>query len=272
MIKPVALTIAGSDSSGGAGIQADLKAMEANGVFGTSVLTAITAQNTQSVTASFDLPTEMIAAQINAVADDMPVAVVKTGMLSSSSIIETVADRIAAHEMMPLVVDPVMISKSGFQLLQDEAIGTLTDVLLPAAALVTPNLHEAEHLLGETIDTLDAATDAAHALYERGPDAVLVKGGHFPNTDRAVDVLYDGASIHTFSAPRIETSTTHGTGCTYASAIAAHLAHGRPLADAVTQAKRYVTHAICHGLQIGEGHGPTNHFFHLNATAATPAI
>ena len=261
MTKPVALTIAGSDSGGGAGIQADLKAMEANGVFGTSALAAITAQNTTSVTMSFDLPESLIAAQIDAVADDFDLAATKTGMLSSSAIIRTVADRIQAHDLRPLVVDPVMISKSGFKLLQDDAIDTLAEALIPLATVITPNLHEASHLVGSDLQTLDDAKEAARALYDMGPEAVLVKGGHLSRVQDAVDVLYDGDALHTVSAPRIDTPNTHGTGCTYASAIAAHLAHGRPLQAAVEHAKQYVTGAIRHSLDLGRGHGPTNHFF-----------
>lgn len=267
MTKPVALTIAGSDSGGGAGIQADLKAMEANGVFGTSALAAITAQNTKAVTMSFDLPEALVGAQIDAVADDFDLAATKTGMLSSSAIIATVADRVERHGLTPFVVDPVMISKSGFQLLQDDAIETLSDVLLPRATVITPNLHEAAHLLGAEINTLEEAKEAAQALHAMGPEAVLVKGGHLSRVEDAVDVLYDGDEIHTVSAPRIDTPNTHGTGCTYASAIAAHLAHGRPLLDAIKRAKQYVTEAIRHSLDLGHGHGPTNHFFHLPADA-----
>lgn len=272
MTKPVALTIAGSDSGGGAGIQADLKAFEANGVFGTSALAAITAQNTQVVTTAYNLPESLIAAQIDTVAEDFTLGAVKTGMLAAPGIIETVADRIAQHALSPLVVDPVMISKSGYKLLQDEAIGTLIDVLFPRATLITPNLHEAAHLLDRPVETLDDAIDAARALHDTGPDAVLVKGGHLADTTKAVDVLYDGETVRTVRAPRIDTPNTHGTGCTYASAIAARLARGETLADAVEHAKRYVTAAIRHSLDIGHGHGPTNHFFHLNAEAAIPAL
>lgn len=269
MTKPVALTIAGSDSGGGAGIQADLKSMEANGVFGASVIVAVTAQNTEAVTGSRDLSPSFVAQQINTVVDDIDIDAYKTGMLSSASIIETVAERVDAHGLTPLVVDPVMISKSGFKLLQDAAIDTLRTALIPKATLITPNLHEASHLADCSVETVDEAVAAAKALHALGPEAVLVKGGHLTDTDDAVDVLYDGAEVQTFSAPRIDTTSTHGTGCTYASAIAAHLAHGRDLSDAVARAKRYVTRAIAHGLSIGHGHGPTNHFFHLDAQSAT---
>ncbi|MCS3938538.1 hydroxymethylpyrimidine/phosphomethylpyrimidine kinase [Salinibacter ruber] len=266
--KPVALTIAGSDSGGGAGIQADLKAMEANGVFGASALAAVTAQNTEEVSRAHDLPPSLVAAQIDAVVGDMDVKAAKTGMLSAPPIIETVADRVATHDLRPFVVDPVMISKTGFKLLQDEAIDTLVNDLLPLATLVTPNVHEAEHLTDVEIDTPDDLRAAGAALLEYGPDAVLVKGGHLSGADDAVDVLVDGETGRRFQAPRIDTEHTHGTGCTYASAIAAHLAKGHDLGAAVDRAKRYVTGAIRHALPLGHGRGPTNHFFHLDPEAA----
>lgn len=271
MTKPVALTIAGSDSGGGAGIQADLKAMEANGVFATSALAAVTAQNTEMVAAAHDLPPSFVAEQIDAVATDMNVRATKTGMLSAPEIIEVVADRVATHELFPFVVDPVMISKTGFKLLQDEAIDTLTDELLPLATLVTPNVHEAEHLTGLEIDTVEDLAEAGEVLLNRGPDAVLVKGGHLTDAEEAVDVLVDGESIRSISAPRIETPHTHGTGCTYASAIAANLAKGFSLTEAVNRAKKYVTGAIRRALPLGHGRGPTNHFFHLDPEAALTA-
>ncbi|MCS4136200.1 bifunctional hydroxymethylpyrimidine kinase/phosphomethylpyrimidine kinase [Salinibacter ruber] len=266
--KPVALTIAGSDSGGGAGIQADLKAMEANGVFGASALAAVTAQNTEEVSRAHDLPPSLVAAQIDAVVGDMDVQAAKTGMLSAPPIIETVADRVATHDLRPFVVDPVMISKTGFKLLQDEAIDTLVNDLLPLATLVTPNVHEAEHLTDVEIDTPDDLRAAGAALLEYGPDAALVKGGHLSGADDAVDVLVDGETGRRFQAPRIDTEHTHGTGCTYASAIAAHLAKGHDLGAAVDRAKRYVTGAIRHALPLGHGRGPTNHFFHLDPEAA----
>ncbi|ABC43975.1 hydroxymethylpyrimidine/phosphomethylpyrimidine kinase [Salinibacter ruber] len=266
--KPVALTIAGSDSGGGAGIQADLKAMEANGVFGASALAAVTAQNTEEVSRAHDLPPSLVATQIDAVVGDMDVKAAKTGMLSAPPIIETVADRVATHDLRPFVVDPVMISKTGFKLLQDEAIDTLVNDLLPLATLVTPNVHEAEHLTDVEIDTPDDLRAAGAALLEYGPDAVLVKGGHLSGADDAVDVLVDGETGRRFQAPRIDTEHTHGTGCTYASAIAAHLAKGHDLGAAVDRAKRYVTGAIRHALPLGHGRGPTNHFFHLDPEAA----
>jgi hydroxymethylpyrimidine/phosphomethylpyrimidine kinase len=269
MPKPIALTIAGSDSGGGAGIQADIKAMEANGVFATSALAAVTAQNTEAVVEAHDLPPALVGAQIDAVAEDMDVRAVKTGMLSNPDIIETVVDRIRTHDLRPLVVDPVMISKTGFKLLKDEAIETLREALLPRARVITPNVHEAEHLtdVGSIDSTADLRT-AGTALLETGAEAVVVKGGHLSGEEAAVDVLVEGEEVHELSAPRIDTRHTHGTGCTYASAIAANLAKGYALPPAVERAKRYVTGAIRHALPVGQGRGPTNHFFHLDAEAA----
>jgi len=264
----VALTIAGSDSGGGAGVQADLKAFSAHGVFGASVITAITAQNTVAVTAAYDLPVPLIEAQIDAVLDDLPVDVVKTGMLSSSAIIEAVAARLAARPRA-LVVDPVMISKSGFALLADDAVSTLRARLLPLATVITPNAHEAARLTGKPVRDAAEAEEAARRLGEIAP-AVLVKGGHLDGEAEAIDVLWDGHLIHKFEGPRITTTSTHGTGCTYASAIAANLAKGHALADAVEQARRYVSEAIRHGLQLGRGHGPTHHFWFLEGRDLFP--
>ena len=262
--KPVALTIAGSDSGGGAGIQADIKAMEANGVFAASVLTAITAQNTQAVTAAFDLPLELIAAQIDAVFDDFEIGAVKIGMLSSAGIIETVVEKVNEWSMRPLIVDPVMISTSGFALLEDEAVQVIIDRLIPRATLVTPNVHEASLLTGKDIRTVHEAKDAAWKIKVMGAQAVLVKGGHLEG-EEAVDIFFDGSDFAYFKAPFIDTPHTHGTGCTYASAIAANLAKGLALMPAIDRAKRYVTEAIRHGLAIGKGHGPTNHFYFLDS-------
>ncbi|MEM8598656.1 MAG: bifunctional hydroxymethylpyrimidine kinase/phosphomethylpyrimidine kinase [Bacteroidota bacterium] len=272
---PVALTIAGSDSGGGAGLQADLKAMHAHGVFGMSVVTAITAQNSHAVTAAFDLPTDLVAAQIDAVAEDFAIRAVKTGMLSSSALIDAVADGIERHGLGPVVVDPVMISKSGFALLKPDAVEAVRARMLPLARLVTPNVHEAEALTGHTIRTLDDAQVAATALHAMGPQAVLVKGGHLPLDGDAefdaVDVLFDGTTFAFFRSPRIDTPHTHGTGCTYASAIAAGLARGFDLATAVGRAKTYLTEAIRQALPLGRGHGPVHHFWHLDpAHAARP--
>lgn len=267
---PVALTIATSDSGGGAGIQADLKAMQANGVYGASILVASTAQNTRAVTDVHAFPTDHIEAQFDAVADDIAVGAAKTGMLFSAEIVETVARKVEEHGLFPLVVDPVMIAKSGDTLLRDDAIGALRERLLPLATLVTPNGHEAARLAGEEIRTEAEAREAAREIHAMGPKAVLVKGGHLSDEKEAVDVLFDGERVHTFSSRRIETPHTHGTGCTYASSIASNLARGFPLREAVARAKRYVTSAIRHGFALGEGRGPTHHFYFLDGSETFP--
>jgi hydroxymethylpyrimidine/phosphomethylpyrimidine kinase len=256
------LTIAGSDSGGGAGIQADIKAMSASGVFAMSVITAITAQNTEEVTEVFDLPCSIIAAQIDAVFDDFDVAAVKTGMLSSASIVETVAKMLKPQEVANLVVDPVMISKSGHSLLKPDAIEAMKKQLFPLAILVTPNIHEAQQLSGIQITSLADARRAAKVIHGLGSKYVLIKGGHLL-AERATDLLYDGRFFNVFKGEFIDTPHTHGTGCTYASAIAAQLARGKTITDAVAAAKTYVTEAIRHSLAIGHGAGPTNHFYFL---------
>lgn len=267
----VALTIAGSDSGGGAGIQADIKAMQANGVFAASVLTAITAQNTQAVTASLALPMDLIAAQMDAVLSDLSVCAVKTGMLATASIIELVAEKIQAWDVKTLVVDPVMLSTTGYALLASDAIDIYKTTLFPLAMLVTPNSKEAGYLTGIDIHTVEDAQAAAVAIHAWGAKAVLVKGGHLDQEMEAIDVLYDGNCFQMFSAPRIDTPHTHGTGCTYASSIAANLAKGHALGEAIGRAKRYVTAAIRHGLSIGKGHGPTHHFYFLEGSSLFPA-
>jgi len=256
------LTIAGSDSGGGAGIQADLKAMSANGVYGMSAITAITAQNTEEVTDVFELPIPIIAAQIDAVFDDFDVAAVKTGMLSSAEIVSVVAKLLKPQNVTNLVVDPVMISKSGHSLLKPDAVQAVKMELIPLALVVTPNIHEAQQLSGIEIKSLADARRAAKIIHRMGCRNVLIKGGHLL-TDRATDVLYDGQFFEVFKGEFIDTPHTHGTGCTYASAIAAHLALGKPLNQAVKAAKAYLTEAIRHALAIGHGKGPTNHFFFL---------
>ncbi len=261
MIKQV-LTIAGSDSGGGAGIQADIKSMSANGVFALSVLTAITAQNTEEVTEIFELPTSIIAAQLDAVFDDFDVAAVKTGMLSSAAVVDTVARLLKLQNLGMLVVDPVMISKSGRPLLQPEAIEAVKKQLFPLALLVTPNVHEAQQLSGIEITCLADARRAAKVIHQFGCRHVLIKGGHLL-AERATDLLYDGRFFNVFKGEYLDTPHTHGTGCTFASAIAAHLARGKSVPDAVQTAKTYLTEAIRHGLAIGHGRGPTNHFYFL---------
>ena len=265
-----ALTIAGSDSGGGAGLQGDIKAFQANGVYGMSVVTAITAQNSRGVQAAYDLPAEIITAQIDAVAEDFFIHAVKTGMLSSASIVDTVADGIERHKLGPVVVDPVMVATSGDQLLNPNAVGALKTRMLSLADLLTPNIHEAEVLAGFPVATLDDARRAAEAILSLGPKAVLVKGGHLKGEVDAVDVLVDSAGETLFRAERIHTKNTHGTGCTFASAIAANLAKGHDLRDAIQRAKAYVTEAIRHSLSIGQGHGPVNHFWFLETDEATP--
>src|SRR5215204_7407184 len=258
-IPPIALTIAGSDSGGGAGIQADLKTFSALGVYGMSVLTAITAQNTLGVTAVAEVPVDVITAQIDAVLSDIGVGAVKTGMLSSAEIIETVADGIGRHKVARLVVDPVMVATSGDHLLRPDAVETLRSVLLPMATVATPNLPEAEVLLGRSVASVSEMREAARALVDLGPQSVIVKGGHLEGD--AVDVFYDGTDMLELSAKRIDTTSTHGTGCTLASAIAANLALGHGLSDAVRNAKAYLTEAIAHAYPVGQGHGPVHHFY-----------
>jgi hydroxymethylpyrimidine/phosphomethylpyrimidine kinase len=267
---PVALTIAGSDSGGGAGIQADLKTFEAHGVFGASVVTALTAQNTRAVEAVLPVPADFILAQLDAVASDLRVAVVKTGMLGGADVVAAVADGITRHGLRPVVVDPVMISKSGFPLLPPEAIQAVKDRLIPLADLVTPNAHEAAALAGFPVETLGDARRAAAAIRALGPRAVLVKGGHLDGEPDAVDVLLDADGEALFRAERIATRHTHGTGCTYSSAIAANLARGYGLRQAVERAKAYLTEAIRHALPLGAGHGPTRHFWFLTGEEAVP--
>ena len=257
-----AMTIAGSDSGGGAGIQADLKSFAAMGVYGTSAITAITAQNTLGVTDVLELPTSLIESQIDAIVSDIGSDSVKTGMLSSSEIIQTVADRISHHGLNTLVVDPVMVAKGGDRLLHEQAVGALRDILVPLATVVTPNAPEAEILTGMTITNVEDARIAARILVDEiGAACAVVKGGHLEGP--ATDVLYDGSEFTLFTQERIPTKNTHGTGCTFASATAAGLAKGLSTQAAVRDAKAYVTAAIQSSFAIGGGHGPLNHFFEL---------
>jgi hydroxymethylpyrimidine/phosphomethylpyrimidine kinase len=259
-VLPVVLTVAGSDSSGGAGIQADLKACAALRCFGTSAITAITAQNTVGVRAVVPCPPDAVRAQIAAVVDDLPVAAAKTGMLVDRPTIEAVAQALASTTF-PLVVDPVLISKSGHALLEDDAVDALLARIVPVAALVTPNLPEAERLTGVTLGAGvddDAIVRAARALLDRGARAVLVKGGHGSGDD-VIDVLVTPGGARRFHAPRLATRHTHGTGCTLSAAIACQLAHGLDLDDAVDAALRYVHEAIAQAPGLGAGHGPLHH-------------
>jgi len=256
-----ALTIAGSDSGGGAGIQADLKTFAAFGVFGTSAITALTAQNTVRVEGVYAIPPEFVARQIDAVVKDIGADAVKTGMLTNTRIIEAVAAKIIEHGLRPLVVDPVMVAKSGDALLEPEARDALISSLLPLATVVTPNLPEAEVLCGFPITDMEGMRRAALAIHARGPRCVVVKGGHLEGTGFSTDLFYDGERFEELSNARIDTRNTHGTGCTFASAIAARLALGDEMLDAVHAAKRYVSAilAASAGLQIGRGHGPMDH-------------
>jgi hydroxymethylpyrimidine/phosphomethylpyrimidine kinase len=256
----IALTIAGSDSGAGAGIQADLKTFAAHDVYGTCAITAVTAQNTTGVTAWQALPADLVTAQIEAVASDIGCHATKTGMLGNAAIVEAVAAAISSLELPNVVVDPVMIAKSGDSLLEDEAIAALKAEILPRARVITPNIPEAEVLVGFRIATLDDAREAAQQLLALGPAAVVIKGGHLPGPE-IVDVLHDGDRLYEFAGPRVQTRNTHGTGCTFASAIAANLARGATLPDAVQRAKAFVLEAIRHGLPIGKGHGPLGHFW-----------
>ena len=257
------LTIAGSDSGGGAGIQADIKAISANGGFAMSAITSVTAQNTVAVTDAFDLPIPLIKAQLDAVFSDFDVASVKTGMLSSSKIVETVAQKLREYTPQAIVVDPVMISKSKFPLLKAEAINSLRHKLIPIATVITPNVYEAELLAELEIRNIDDAKTAAKTIANLGCQGVLVKGGHLDD-EKATDVLYYDDDWAFFDAERVETKNTHGTGCTYSAAIATHLALGKDLIAAIRNAKTYITNAIQHALDIGKGHGPTNHFYFLS--------
>jgi hydroxymethylpyrimidine/phosphomethylpyrimidine kinase len=256
-----ALTIAGSDSGGGAGIQADLKTFSALGVYGASVITAVTAQDTRRVYDFVELDPGFVAAQIDAVLGDIGADAVKTGMLPNSAIIEAVAERIERWEVTTLVVDPVMVAKAGDRLLREEAVETLKRRLLPLALVVTPNLPEAEVITGRELRTWDDIRDAARAIHAMGARNVLMKGGHREGDAVATDLLFDGNDFREFSVPRVHTNSTHGTGCTLASAIAATLAKGETVEHAVLAAKAYVTKALQEAFPLGSGHGPVHHFY-----------
>ncbi|MHC1741631.1 MAG: bifunctional hydroxymethylpyrimidine kinase/phosphomethylpyrimidine kinase [Syntrophobacteraceae bacterium] len=258
---PKALTIAGSDSGGGAGIQADLKTFAALGVYGMSAVTALTAQNTVGVHGVHEMDPDFVSAQIHAVVGDIGVDAVKTGMLANAPIIERVAEDIRKLGISTLVVDPVMVAKSGDPLLRRDAVQTLARELLPLALVVTPNLHEASELAQLDVADSSSMRTAARKIHDLGPRFVVIKGGHLPG--RPMDLLYDGREFIEMSNMRHDTPHTHGTGCTFASAIAAGLARGLETVDAVKQAKDYITGAIREGLAIGRGHGPVHHFHAL---------
>lgn len=253
------MTIAGSDSGGGAGIQADLKTFAAHGVYGTSAITAVTAQNTEAVTGVETLSPDFVALQIDAIVEDIGVDAAKTGMLATSGVITVVAQKLEDHHIEKAVVDPVMVAKSGDRLLEPSAIETLKKELVPRAYVVTPNLPEAEALVGFPVEEEHAVKRAARQIVEMGAKAVVIKGGH-GNGEESIDWLYDGRRFSRFAAPRVATRNTHGTGCTFSAAIAAQLARGAELEAAVRSAKRYLSAALEAGVAIGRGHGPVDHF------------
>jgi hydroxymethylpyrimidine/phosphomethylpyrimidine kinase len=259
---PAALTIAGSDSGAGAGIQADLKTFAAHGVYGTSAITALTAQNTLGVTGIHVVPDDFVTAQIEAVASDIGCQAVKTGMLATTQIVEAVAAAVESFDLPNLVVDPVMVAKSGDHLLDEEAVHAVRWTLLRLARVVTPNIPEAEVLAKMTIRSVEDMREAARRIATFKPAAVVIKGGHLAGPE-IVDVLFERGEFHEFVGPRIEGPNTHGTGCTFASAIAAHLAKGADLKDAVRDAKAYVAGAMRPGVPLGGGHRPLNHFWKL---------
>ena len=262
----VALTIAGSDSSGGAGIQADLKTFQAHGVFGMSAVTAVTVQNTQKVYDIQDMAPRIVYDQITCLFEDVKIHAVKIGMVSNVKLIEAVATALKAVDLPPVVLDPVMISKSGYRLLNQDAQNALVDHLFPLSTVITPNIYEAEALIGKKIKTIDDMKIAARDILKLNAKKVVVKGGHLRKA-RATDVLYDGKEYKELQGHWVKTKNTHGTGCTFSSAIAANIALGKTYFDAVSLAKKYITGAIEHSLSIGKGYGPTHHFFELYAKA-----
>lgn len=262
------LTIAGSDSIGGAGIQADIKTMLANGVYAMSAVTALTAQNTQGVAAIMDASPEFLAAEIDAVFDDIRPAAIKIGMVSAAALIKVIAGRLRAHKAENIVVDPVMVATSGARLLDEDASDSLTAELFPFAALITPNLPELELLTGDSIASREERIDAARKLAAKWGCAVLSKGGHAEKS--ADDILVTDSETTVFPGTRIDTKNTHGTGCTLSSAIAANLAKGAGLTAAIRQAKDYVAGALAADLKMGKGHGPLHHGFDLKSRFLAP--
>jgi hydroxymethylpyrimidine/phosphomethylpyrimidine kinase len=256
----MALTIAGSDPSGGAGIQADLKTFSALGVYGMAVITALTAQNTVTVTGVEEVSPTFIGMQIDTIYDDIRPDAVKTGMLANADVIRMVAAKAWERSFRNLVVDPVMVAKSGDRLLREDAITVLREELIPHAFVLTPNLPEAGDILGRGIGDVVGMREAARELHGIGAANVVVKGGHLDG-DEVVDVLYDGVEFHEFKGPRIPTTSTHGTGCTFASAIAAHLARGESVRDAVGKSRAYLEGALRNVYPVGHGHGPVHHFW-----------
>ncbi|MFX1391413.1 MAG: bifunctional hydroxymethylpyrimidine kinase/phosphomethylpyrimidine kinase [Promethearchaeota archaeon] len=255
------LTIAGSDSGGGAGIQADLKTFSALGVFGMSAITALTAQNTIGVQGIFEIDPEFVGKQIDSVMNDIGADAWKTGMLSNAKIIQLVADRASFYSIELLIVDPVMVAKSGDSLLNSKANSTLISKLIPIAHVITPNLHEAQILTKMEISNINEVQESAVKIFNMGAKNVVIKGGHLQDFNESIDILYDGSKFIEYRSPRIDTDNTHGTGCTFASGIAAELAKGKDIKSAVHIAKAYLTNAIqkADDLHIGTGHGPTDH-------------
>lgn len=263
------LTIAGSDTCGGAGIQADLKTFSAHGTYGMSVITAVTVQNTKGVFGCQDIDADIISAQIDAIFEDIfHVDAVKVGMVSKTETINAIADKLEKYKPNNIVIDPVMISKSGFDLLKPEAKDALIKRLIPLATVLTPNLPEAEVITGMKIDNISAMKEAAEKIHAMGAKNVFVKGGHL--SDDATDILFDGNKFTILEGKRIDTKNTHGTGCTISSAIAANLANGLSVEQAVKAAKEYITTAIEHSFAIGHGVGPTNHFYTLYKKSGMP--
>jgi hydroxymethylpyrimidine/phosphomethylpyrimidine kinase len=266
--RPRALSVAGSDSGGGAGIQADLKTFSALGVFGMTAVTAVTVQNTQGVSGFEALSPAVVGDQIRAVATDIGVDAAKTGMLANAGIVEAAAEALAETRVPNLVVDPVFVSKHGDALLAEDAVASLKERILPLATLVTPNLAEAAGLTGFSVETTEGMERAAHAILALGPGAVLVKGGHLPVADDAVDLFADGTHEVWITAPRIDTVHTHGTGCTLSAAIAGFLASGLDLEDAVRAGKAFVSEAIRHALSLGHGIGPVDQIWSIDRPAS----
>lgn len=257
-----ALTIAGSDPSGGAGIQADIKTFQAHGVYAMSAVTAITVQNTRKVYEVYDLPPDIVRGQIACLFDDIRVDAVKIGMVSDAKLIKVIADTLKRQDLPPVVLDPVMISKSGYKLLKPDAKDSLVKNLFPISDVVTPNIFEAEILCGRNIDTINGMKSAALEIIKIGAKNVVIKGGHLKNHP-PTDLLSDGTSFLELKSERIDTKNTHGTGCSFSSAIAANMAKGKSFFESVKMAKDYITGAIRHSLALGKGHGPLNHFFNL---------
>lgn len=263
MLLPTALTVAGSDCSGGAGVQADLKTFSANGVFGMSVITSVVAENTSRVISVQNITPQMISDQFDAVFEDIKVNAVKVGMLSDETRMEIVAQKLKEYSPEYVVIDPVMIAKGGHALMEQSAMDTLKKLIIPLSFVLTPNIPEAEAVTGMKICNTEDMKKAAGIIYGLGAKNVIIKGGHLDGDNESSDVLFDGSDFYYFTSKRINTKNTHGTGCTFSSAIAANLAKGRSVYDSVSEAKKYVQTAIEHSLDIGKGHGPTNHFYEL---------